>query len=141
MLERTLCLIKPDAIAKNALGAITAMIEEQKLRVVAIKTLRLSRSQAEGFYAVHHGKPFFEGLIEFMISGPLAALVLEGDDAVARYRGLMGPTDSTKAPGGTIRQRFGTDTRYNAVHGSDSPQNALVEIAYFFSPNELNALS
>jgi len=140
MTERTLSLIKPDAVKKNAIGAIIEMLENGGLKVVCAKMLRLSRTQAEGFYAVHKERPFFGSLCEFMTSGPILAMVLEGENAIARNREIMGPTDSTKAPEGTIRRRFGTSIERNAVHGSDAPETARTEIAYFFAPNELNGL-
>jgi nucleoside-diphosphate kinase len=138
--ERTLCMVKPDAVAKHAAGAILAAIEESGLRIVAVKSLRLSRAQAEGFYAVHRHRPFFAALVEFMTSGPIVAAVLEGEGAIARWRGLMGPTDSKKAPPGTIRGRFGTDIEKNAVHGSDALDTAHFEIPYFFPQADLDAL-
>lgn len=139
-MERTLSIIKPDAVKKNAVGGVISMLEQGGLRVVAAKMLRLNRGQAEGFYAVHRERPFFKSLCEFMSSGPVMVIALEGANAVAKNRELMGPTDSTKAPEGTIRQRYGTDIEKNAVHGSDSAENAAIEIAYFFAPYEINGL-
>ena len=140
-IERTLCMVKPDAVAKRAACAILAMIEESGLRVVAVRSLRLTRAQAEGFYAVHRARPFFGALVEFMTSGPIVAAVLEGEGAIARWRDLMGPTDSKKAPAGTIRHRFGTDVEKNAVHGSDGPDTAQVEIPFFFAQADLESLA
>lgn len=140
MTERTLSLIKPDAVKKNAIGAIIEMLERGGLKVVAARMLRLSRAQAEGFYAVHRERPFFSSLCEFMSSGPILAMVLEGENAIARNREIMGVTDSAKAAEGTIRRRFGTNIEQNAVHGSDGPETARFEIGYFFSPCELNGL-
>jgi nucleoside-diphosphate kinase len=139
-MERTLSLIKPDAVSKQAIGAILQMIEGAGLRIVSTKMLRLSRAQAEGFYAVHQARPFFGSLCEFMSSGPIVASVLEADKAIERYRTLMGVTDSKKAAAGTIRARFGTDIEKNAVHGSDAPETAATEIGYFFAPCDLNSL-
>ena len=138
--ERTFCMVKPDAVGKRAAGAILQAIEESGLRIVALRSFRLTRAQAEGFYAVHRQRPFFSALVEFMTSGPIVAAVLEGEGAIARWRELMGPTDSTKAPPGTIRQRFGTDVEKNAVHGSDGADTARVEIPYFFPQSELDSL-
>ena len=139
-MERTLSIIKPDAMAKNAMGAIIDMLQQGGLRVVAAKTLRLNLRQAEGFYAVHRERPFFHSLCAFMTSGPITVMVLEGEAAIARNREIMGVTDSTKAAEGTIRNRFGTNIERNAVHGSDAPETARTEIAYFFTPAELNGL-
>jgi nucleoside-diphosphate kinase len=139
-LERTLSLIKPDAMQRNAVGAIIEMLERGGLKVVAAKLLRLSRAQAEGFYAVHRARPFFGSLCEFMSSGPIMAMVLEGESAIARNREIMGVTDSTKAAEGTIRRRFGTSIERNAVHGSDALETARAEIGYFFAPYELGGL-
>ncbi len=139
-LQRTLSIIKPDAVEKNAIGSILKMIEDSGLKIVACKTLRMTMKQAEGFYAVHRERPFFADLTKFMTSGPIVVSVLEGEDAVQRYRTLMGATDSTKADEGTIRRAFGTNIERNAVHGSDSLENAVIEINYFFSANELRAL-
>jgi nucleoside-diphosphate kinase len=140
MVERTLSMIKPDAVSKNAIGAIIEMLERGGLKVVAAKMLRLSRAQAEGFYAVHRERPFFKSLCEFMSSGPIVAMVLDGENAIARNREIMGVTDSAKAAPGTIRQRFGSSIEKNAVHGSDAPETARTEIAYYFAPYELNGL-
>ena len=139
--ERTLTIIKPDAVAKHGIGAILAMIEKGGLRVVAGRYLRLSRREAEAFYAVHRERPFFASLCEFMSSGPVFVSVLEGSNAIARYREILGPTDSTKAPKGTVRGDFGTDVEKNAAHGSDAPETARNEIAFFFPARELASLS
>jgi nucleoside-diphosphate kinase len=135
--ERTLSIVKPDAVAKGAAGEILARFEKAGLRIVALKKLRLGQEQAEGFYAVHRERPFFKDLVAFMSSGPVVVSVLEGDGAIARNRELMGPTDSKKAAKGTIRGDFGTDIERNAVHGSDGPDTARVEIAYFFNAMEI----
>ncbi len=135
--ERTLSIVKPDAVAKGATGEILARFEKAGLRIVALKKLRLGQEQAEGFYAVHRERPFFKELVAFMTSGPVVVSVLEGEGAIARNRELMGPTDSKKAPKGTIRGDFGTDIERNAVHGSDAPETARVEIAYFFNAMEI----
>lgn len=135
--ERTLGIIKPDAVQKGVIGAIMSRIEENELKVVGIKMLQLDKRRAEGFYAVHKAKPFFGPLVEFMTSGPVVVLALEGTDAIKKWRDVMGPTDSTKAPAGTIRGDYGTDIQSNAVHGSDAPETAKFELAYFFEPNEL----
>jgi nucleoside-diphosphate kinase len=131
--ERTLSIIKPDATRRNLTGAVNARLEGAGLRVVAQRRLRLTRAQAEGFYAVHRGRPFFDSLCGFMCSGPVVVQVLEGEDAVARNREVMGATDPAKAAPGTIRKDFAESIEANTVHGSDSPANAAVEIAYFFS--------
>ena len=135
--ERTLCIVKPDAMAKNAGGRILARIEESGLSIVGVRMTRLSRQQAEGFYAVHRDKGFFDDLVRFMTSGPVLIAVVEGPEAIARWRALMGPTDSTRAAAGTVRCEFGTDIEKNAVHGSDSPENAAVEIGCFFGSLDL----
>jgi nucleoside-diphosphate kinase len=137
--ERTLSIIKPDAVAKNATGAILKAIQDSGLRVVALKMIRLTEQQARGFYAVHKARPFYSDLVKFMTSGPVVVSVLEGEGAIARWRELMGPTDSTKAPKGTIRGDFGTDVERNASHGSDAPETARVEIPYFFNAGEIQA--
>ena len=135
--QRTLSIVKPDAVAKNATGEILSRFEKAGLRILAVKKLRLSEEQARGFYAVHKARPFFKELVAFMSSGPIVVSVLEGPDAVARNRELMGPTDSKQAAKGTIRGDFGTDIERNAVHGSDAAQTARVEIAYFFNAIEI----
>ena len=130
--ERTLSIIKPDAVKKNAVGQITARFEAAGLRVVAARMMHLSRQQAEGFYAVHRERPFFRDLVAFMTSGPVMIQVLEGDNAIAKNRELMGATDPKKAAPGTIRADFAQSIDANAVHGSDAPETARGEIAYFF---------
>ena len=131
-LERTFGIVKPDAVAKGAIGGVIDMIEKAGLKVVALRHTRLSQAQAEGFYAVHKARPFFTDLVAFMTSGPCVVMALEGENAVARYREVMGPTDSKKAPAGTIRQKYGTDIEKNAVHGSDAAETAKTELAFFF---------
>ena len=130
--ERTLSIIKPDAVAKNVIGQIYSRFEKAGLRIVAARMTHLSRSDAEGFYAVHKGRPFFKDLVEFMSSGPVLIQVLEGDNAIAKNRDLMGATDPSKAAAGTIRADFARSIDANAVHGSDAPETAQTEIAYFF---------
>src|ERR671924_1410567 len=130
--EQTLSIIKPDAVKKNAIGEILARFEAAGLRIVAARMMHLSRAQAEGFYAVHRHRPFFRDLVEFMISGPVLVQVLEGDNAIAKNRELMGATDPKKAAKGTIRADFATSIDANAVHGSDAPETAAVEVAFFF---------
>lgn len=137
-MEQTLAIIKPDAVARRLTGQILAAIEERGLRIAALKMIRLSRAQAEGFYAVHRGRPFFDSLTAFMSSGPAVALVLEGERAIARWRELMGATDPAKAAEGTLRRRFATDVEKNAVHGSDAPETAAFEIAYLFNRLEIH---
>ncbi len=136
-LERTLSIIKPDAVAKNAVGAILARFEQAGLRIVAAKMRHLSRREAEGFYAVHRDRPFFGALVDFMSSGPVMIQVLEGEGAVARNRDLMGATDPRKAAQGTIRADFADSIDANAVHGSDAAETAAAEIAYFFAATEI----
>jgi nucleoside-diphosphate kinase len=135
--ERTLSIIKPDATRRNLTGKINARLEEAGLRVVAQKRLWLTRGQAEGFYAVHRERPFFKSLCEFMTSGPVVVQVLEGENAVARNREVMGATNPANAAPGTIRKDFAESIEANSVHGSDSAENAKIEIAYFFSGLEL----
>jgi len=135
--ERTLSIIKPDAVRKNATGQIIARFEKAGLRVVAARMTHLSRAQAEGFYAVHRERPFFKDLVDFMISGPVLVQVLEGKDAIARNRELMGATDPKKAAKGSIRADFAESIDANAVHGSDGPETARTEIAYFFPACEV----
>jgi len=136
-LERTLSIIKPDAVKKNVVGQVVARFESAGLRVIAARMMRLSRAEAEGFYAVHRERPFFRDLVEFMTSGPVLVQVLEGDNAIARNRDLMGATDPKKAAKGTIRADFADSIDANAVHGSDAPETARVEIAYFFPACEV----
>jgi nucleoside-diphosphate kinase len=136
-LERTLSIIKPDATRRNLTGKINARLEEKGLRIIAQKRLQLSPAQAEAFYAVHRARPFFKGLVEFMCSGPVVAQVLEGDNAVAANREVMGATDPNKAAPGTIRKDFAENIEANSVHGSDSPETAAGEIAFFFAGIEL----
>ena len=135
--ERTLSIIKPDAVGKNVIGKIYERFERAGLKIVAAKMHFLSQTEAEGFYAVHRGRPFFADLVQFMTSGPVLVQVLEGDDAVAKNRELMGATDPRKAAKGTIRADFATSIDANAVHGSDSAENAQTEIAYFFPACEV----
>ena len=135
--ERTLSIIKPDAVKKNAIGRIVARFEAAGLRVVAARMMHLSLREAEGFYAVHRERPFFRDLVKFMISGPVLVQVLEGDDAIARNRELMGATDPKKAAQGTIRADFADSIDANAVHGSDAPDTARTEIGYFFPATEI----
>jgi nucleoside-diphosphate kinase len=136
-LERTFGIVKPDAVAKGSIGGVIDMIEEEGLKVVALRLVKLSEAQAQGFYAVHRERPFFKDLVAFMTSGPAVVMVIEGENAVVRYRQVMGPTDSKKAAAGTIRHKYGTDIEKNAVHGSDAPETAKVEIGFFFSGAEL----
>ena len=135
--ERTLSIVKPDAVAQNVIGEIYKRFEDGGLRIVAAKMLHLDRAKAEGFYAVHRERPFFNELVEFMISGPVMVQVLEGEDAIARNRELMGATNPKDAAPGTIRADFAQTVDENAVHGSDAPETAAVEIAYFFADDEL----
>jgi nucleoside-diphosphate kinase len=137
MAERTLSIIKPDATRRNLTGKVNARFEEKGLRIVAQKRLRLSRAQAEQFYAVHKARPFFSSLCDFMTSGPVVVQVLEGDNAVAKNREIMGATDPSKAAAGTIRKDFAESIEANSVHGSDSAENAVIEIAFFFSGLEI----
>jgi nucleoside-diphosphate kinase len=135
--QRTLSIIKPDAVARNLIGEIIARFEKNGLRVIAARMLRLSREQAGGFYAEHEGKPFYNDLVAYMTSGPVVVQVLEGDDAIARNRQLMGATNPKNAEPGTIRADFAESVEANAVHGSDSPASAEREIAYFFQPGDV----
>ena len=137
MIERTFSIVKPDAVAAKQTGAIIQMILDAGLAVKGMKMIQLTRAQAEGFYAVHSARPFFKDLVEYMISGPVVVSCLEGENAIARYRDLMGATDPAKAAEGTIRKRFGKRIEANACHGSDAPETAKVEVSYFFSSLEL----
>jgi len=136
-LERTFSIIKPDATRRNLTGKITAMLEDAGLRVIASKRLHMTKEQAEGFYAVHKERPFFNDLVTFMISGPVVVQVLEGENAVAKNREVMGATNPANADEGTIRKTFAESIEANSVHGSDSLENAKIEIDYFFSPAEI----
>ena len=136
-LERTLALIKPDAVGRGLEGEILSRIHKAGFRIVAIKTMRLTKSEAEGFYAVHKGRPFFNDLTNFMSSGKIFAMVLEADGAIAKWRDVMGATDPAKAGPGTIRRDLGTSIQNNCTHGSDAPETAAFEIGYFFAAHEL----
>jgi nucleoside-diphosphate kinase len=136
-LERTFGIVKPDAVAAGAIGGVIDLVEKSHLKIVGLRYLTMSQKQAEGFYAVHKARPFFGDLVRFMTSGPCVVMAIEGENAVAKYREVMGATDSKKAAAGTIRAKYGTDIEKNAVHGSDSPDNAKIELAYFFTGSEL----
>lgn len=137
MTDRTLAIFKPDAVSAGRAGAILAQLEKEGFRVLGLKRLRLTREQAETFYEVHRERPFFEGLVKFMTEGPVVVVALERPDAVPHLRKTMGATDSRKADPGTLRNLYGTDIERNAVHGSDSPENAAREVTFFFSEGEL----
>lgn len=136
-IERTLSIIKPDAVAKNVIGEIYARFERAGLNIAAARMMHLSREQAEGFYAVHKERPFFNDLVEFMISGPVMVQVLEGENAVVKNREIMGATNPAEAAAGTLRHDYADSIDANAVHGSDSPENAKIEIDFFFKPEEI----
>lgn len=136
-IERTFSIIKPDATARNLTGAVNAIIEAAGLRIVGQKRVRITREQAETFYGVHRERPFFGELVDFMTSGPVVVQVLEGENAIARYRDVMGATDPAKAAEGTIRKKYAQSIGENSVHGSDAPETAVQEIAQFFSGNEI----
>ena len=138
-LQRTLSIVKPDAVAKNVIGKIYSRFETNGLKIIAARMLQLSRAEAEGFYAVHKGRPFFDDLVKFMISGPVMVQVLEGENAIAKNRELMGATDPKKAEKGTIRADFAASIDANAVHGSDAEDTAKVEIAYFFPALDIHS--
>jgi nucleoside-diphosphate kinase len=135
--ERTLSIVKPDAVGRNLIGAILKKFEDAGLRIAAGKLIRLTPAQAQSFYAVHKARPFFQGLCEYMCSGPIFVSVLEGDNAIAKNREVMGATDPAKAAAGTVRQEFGQDIEKNAVHGSDAPETAAAEISFYFKPEEI----
>ena len=137
-IERTLSIIKPDAVERHLIGEILSKFETAGLRIAAAKLIRLTPAGAQGFYVVHQARPFFHGLCEYMSSGPIFVSVLEGDSAIAKNREVMGATDPAKAAPGTIRKEFGKDIEQNAVHGSDAPETAATEIAFFFKPDEIH---
>ncbi len=139
MLERTLSIVKPDGVSKNLIGEVIGRFEKEGLRVVGLKMLKMTKAQAQGFYAVHKEKPFFDSLTDFMSSGPAVVMVLEGDDAIAKTRKIMGATNPKDAEPGSIRRQYADNVEQNIVHGSDSPENARVEIAYFFNALEINS--
>ena len=136
-IERTFGIVKPDAVEKNAVGGVVDMVEKAGLKIVGLRLVKIADAQARAFYAVHKERPFFPNLVKFMTSGPAVVMAIEGENAVARYREVMGPTDSKKAPAGTIRNKYGTNIERNAVHGSDGPDTAKVEVGFFFSGSEL----
>jgi len=136
-MERTLSIIKPDAVNRRLIGEIIRRLEQNNLRVIAAKMLHLSKKQAEGFYAVHRGKSFFESLTTYMSSGPIVVMVLEGENAISRNRTVMGATNPDEATPGTIRKEFGKTIEWNSIHGSDAPETAAFEIAYFFKDDEI----
>jgi nucleoside-diphosphate kinase len=138
-MDRTLSIIKPDAVSRGLIGEIVKRIETHGFKIIAMKMLHMTKAQAEGFYAVHSGKPFFESLTDFMSSGPAVMMVLEGQDVIIRYRDLMGATNYKEAKEGTIRREFATDIEKNVVHGSDAPETAAFEISYFFNSFEIIA--
>ena len=137
MIERTLSIIKPDAVKRDLQGAVLKMIQDAGLKVVAMKMIHMTRSQAEGFYAVHNERPFFVSLTDYMTSGPCVVLALEGENAIARYREVMGATNPEQAAEGTIRKTFALDIEQNSCHGSDAPETAATEIPYFFNQLEI----
>jgi nucleoside-diphosphate kinase len=137
--QRTFGIVKPDATAAGNAGKILARIEESGLKIIAMKLMHLSEAQAKGFYAVHKERPFFGELVTFMTEGPIVAVVMEGENAIQRWRDLMGPTNSDEAPAGTIRGDFGSGIERNASHGSDAPETAALEISYFFNATEIQA--
>jgi nucleoside-diphosphate kinase len=138
-MERTLSIIKPDGVGRGLVGEVIKRLEANDLNIIAMKMIRMTKSQAEGFYAVHKERPFFENLTTFMSSGPAIVMVLEGDNVIARYRELMGATNYKEAAEGTIRREFATDIEKNVVHGSDAPETAAFEIGYFFNSFEIVA--
>lgn len=136
-MERTLSIIKPDAVKRGLIGEVVKRLEQNQLNIVAMKMVHMTKKQAQGFYAVHRERPFFESLTDFMTSGPVVVMVLEGDNVIARYRELMGATNFEEAAEGTIRREFATDIEKNVVHGSDAPDTAAFEISYFFNSFEI----
>lgn len=138
MVERTLSIIKPDGVMRNLIGEVFGRLEGEGLKIVAMKMIHMNKAQAKGFYKVHEGKPFFESVTDFMSSGSCVVIILEGENVIARYREIMGATNYKDAAEGTIRRDFATDIEKNVVHGSDSPENADIEINYFFNALEIN---
>lgn len=136
-MQRTLAIVKPDGVARGIIGEVIKRLEGSGFKIVAMKMIRLTKKQAEGFYAVHKGKPFFESLTDFMSSGPAVVMILEGENVISRYRELMGATNYKEAAEGTIRKEFATDIEKNVVHGSDAPETAAFETAYFFNNLEM----
>ncbi len=136
-MEKTLSIIKPDGVARGLAGEVIKRLEQNNLKITAMKMLRMTKSQAQGFYAVHRERPFFESLTDFMVSGPIIVMILEGENTIGRYRELMGATDYREAAEGTIRKDFATDIEKNVVHGSDAPETAAEEINYFFNQFEI----
>jgi len=136
-MARTLSIIKPDAVKRGLIGEVVKRLEQNQLNIVAMKMIHMTKDQAKGFYAVHRARPFFENLTDFMISGPVVVMVLEGDNVIARYRELMGATNFEEAAEGTIRREFATEIKKNVVHGSDAPDTAAFEISYFFNSFEI----
>ena len=136
-MERTLSIIKPDGVARNLIGEVVKRLEAADLKIIAMKMIHMNKSQAEGFYAVHKERPFFQSLIDFMTSGPVVVMALEGENVIERYRTLMGATNYKDAAEGTIRKAFATDIEKNVVHGSDAPETAAFEISYFFNSFEI----
>ncbi len=137
MIQRTLSIIKPDGVQRGLIGDVVRRLEQNQIRIVAMKMIHMTRAQAEGFYAVHRERPFFKSLTEFMSSGPVVVMILEGDNVIARYRDLMGATNFKDAAAGTIRRDFATDIEKNVVHGSDAPETAAFEMGYFFNRFEI----
>ena len=136
-MERTLSIIKPDGVGRNIIGEVVKRLEENDLKIIAMKMIWMTKKQAQGFYAVHKERPFFDSLTDFMSSGPAVVMVLEGENVISRYRDIMGATDYKEAAEGTIRKDFATDIEKNVVHGSDSPESAAFEIGYFFNQFEI----
>ena len=137
MMEKTLSIIKPDGVSRNLIGDVIGRLEKEGLKIGAIKMIQMSKAQAKGFYKVHEGKPFFDSVTDFMSSGPCVVMILEGENVIVRYRELMGATNFKDAAEGTIRRDYATDIEKNVVHGSDSPENADIEINYFFNALEI----
>ena len=137
MIQRTLSIIKPDGVSRNIIGEVITRLEREGLRIIAMKLVHMTKKQAQGFYKIHEDKPFFNSLTDFMSSGPCVVIILEGENVIEKYRGIMGATDFRKAEEGTIRKLYATDIEHNVVHGSDSPETAKIEINYFFNAFEI----